>query len=65
MLHSSQQEEMIAMMGMQQSPQSSLFYIGINIDKRVRYNHPLRRVKRQRLGASACGTKTNALAHLL
>jgi len=33
------------MMGMQQSPQSSLFYIGINIDKRVRCNHPLRRVK--------------------
>lgn len=33
------------MMGMQQSPQSSLFYIGINIDKRVRSNHPLRRVK--------------------
>lgn len=33
------------MMGMQQSPQSSLFYIGINIDRRVRANHPLRRVK--------------------
>ena len=33
------------MMGMQQSPQGSLFYIGINIDKRVRSNHPLRRVK--------------------
>ncbi len=53
------------MMGMQQSPQSSLFYIGINIDKRVRCNHPLRRVKRQRFGASACGAETNALAHLL
>lgn len=33
------------MMGMQQSAQSRLFYIGINIDKRVRSNHPLRRVK--------------------
>ena len=33
------------MMGVQQSPQSSMFYIGINIDKRVRCNHPLRRVK--------------------
>ena len=32
------------MMGVQQSLQSSLFYIGINIDKRVRSNHPLRRV---------------------
>jgi transposase len=33
------------MMGMQQIPQSSLFYIGINIDRRVRANNPLRRVK--------------------
>jgi transposase/uncharacterized protein (UPF0179 family) len=33
------------MMGMQQQPQSSLFYIGINIDKRVRANHPLRRIR--------------------
>ena len=33
------------MMGMQQEPQSSLFYIGINIDKRVREDHFLRRVK--------------------
>lgn len=33
------------MMGMQQSPQSSLLYIGINIDRRVRANHPLRGVK--------------------
>jgi transposase len=33
------------MMGMQQPPHSSLFYIGINIAKRVRPNHPLRRVK--------------------
>ena len=32
------------MMGFQQSPQSSLFYIGINIEKRVRENHPLRKV---------------------
>ena len=29
---------------MQQSPQSSLFYTGINIEKRVRSNHPLRKV---------------------
>ena len=33
------------MMGMQAPPQSSLFYIGINIDKRVRANHPLRRIR--------------------
>ncbi|MDE2217809.1 MAG: IS1182 family transposase [Planctomycetota bacterium] len=33
------------MMGMQQAPQSSLFYIGINIGKRVREDHFLRRVK--------------------
>jgi transposase len=33
------------MMGMQPPPQSSLFHIGINIDKRVRANHPLRRIR--------------------
>lgn len=33
------------MMGMQQTPQGNLFYYGINIDGRVRGNHPLRRVK--------------------
>jgi transposase len=32
------------MMGVQQPPQSSLFYIGINIEKRIRSNHPLRKV---------------------
>ena len=32
------------MMGVQQPPQSSLFYIGINMEKRVRENHPLRKV---------------------
>jgi transposase/uncharacterized protein (UPF0179 family) len=32
------------MMGVQQPPQSNLFYIGINIDKRVRANHPLRKI---------------------
>jgi transposase len=32
------------MIGLQQPPQSSLFYIGINIEKRVRENHPLRKV---------------------
>ena len=33
------------MMGMQPPPQSSLFYVGINIDKRIRANHPLRRIR--------------------
>jgi len=33
------------MMGMQPPSQSSLFYIGLNIDKRVRANHPLRRIR--------------------
>jgi len=33
------------MMGMQPPPQSSLFYTGFNIDKRVRANHPLRRIR--------------------
>jgi len=32
------------MMGVQQPPQSSLFYTGINIEKRIRLNHPLRKV---------------------
>lgn len=32
------------MMGVQQPLQSSLFYVGINIEKRVRSNHPLRKV---------------------
>ena len=32
------------MMGLQQLPQSSLFYIGVNIERRVRENHPLRKV---------------------
>jgi len=32
------------MMGVQQPPQSSLFYVDINMDKRVRKNHPLRKV---------------------
>ena len=32
------------MMGKQQKPQRSLFHYGINIDKRVRSNHPLRKV---------------------
>jgi transposase len=32
------------MMGMQQPPQSSLFYVGVNIEKRIRSNHPLRKV---------------------
>jgi len=32
------------MMGVQQPAQSSLFYVGLNIEKRIRSNHPLRRV---------------------
>src|SRR4030067_3842483 len=32
------------MMGLQQPPQSSLFYVGINIEKRIPSNHPLRKV---------------------
>jgi transposase len=32
------------MMGVQQQPQSSLFHFGININKRIRSNHPLRKV---------------------
>lgn len=35
--------ESMAMMGVQHQPQSSLFYVGINIDRRVRENHPLRK----------------------
>ena len=38
------------MMGVQQPPQSSLFYTGINIEKRVRSNHPLRTVPVVSLG---------------
>ena len=33
------------MMGVQQTPQGNLFYYGINIDNRIRVNHPLRRIK--------------------
>src|SRR6266702_1047329 len=33
-----------AMMGVQEQPQSSLFHFGVNLDKRVRSNHPLRTV---------------------
>lgn len=32
------------MMGVQQEPQGSLFYVGINLDKRIRKAHPLRRI---------------------
>lgn len=32
------------MMGVQEQPQSSLFHFGINLDKRIRSNHPLRKV---------------------
>ncbi|HPJ97747.1 MAG TPA: IS1182 family transposase [Syntrophales bacterium] len=33
------------MMGMDQKPQGSLFHIGIDMEKRVRANHPLRKVR--------------------
>ena len=32
------------MMGYQAMPQSKLFYIGIDLDKKVRKNHPLRKI---------------------
>jgi transposase len=34
------------MMSHQKPPQSKLFYIGINIDKRIRKNHPLRKIRK-------------------
>ena len=34
------------MMGKQSSPQGKLFYAGIDIDKRVRKNHPLRKINK-------------------
>src|SRR2546428_13574520 len=34
------------MMGRENTPQSSLFYTGINLDKRVRSDHVLRKVAR-------------------
>jgi len=33
------------MMGMDQKPQGSLFHIGIDMEKRIRANHPLRKVR--------------------
>jgi transposase len=33
------------MMSYQDPPQRKLFYIGINLDKRIRKNHPLRKIK--------------------
>ena len=32
------------MMGVQQEYQGSLFYVGINLDKRIRKDHPLRKI---------------------
>lgn len=32
------------MMGVQEQPQSSMFHFGVNLDKRIRSNHPLRKV---------------------
>jgi transposase len=32
------------MMGVHEQPQSSLFHFGVNLDKRIRSNHPLRKV---------------------
>ena len=33
------------MMSYQDPPQRKLFYIGINLDKRIRKNHPLRKIR--------------------
>jgi hypothetical protein len=33
-----------AMMGVLEQPQNSLFHFGVNLDKRIRSNHPLRKV---------------------
>ena len=33
------------MMGVQEQPQSNLFHFGVNLDKRIRINHPLRKVE--------------------
>jgi len=33
------------MMSYQDPPQSKLFYIGVNLDKRIRKNHPLRKIR--------------------
>lgn len=32
------------MMGYQEAPQSKLFYMGINLDRKVRKNHSLRKI---------------------
>lgn len=32
------------MMGIQEQPQSNLFHFGVNLDKRIRINHPLRKI---------------------
>ena len=32
------------MMGVLEQPQSNLFHFGVNLDKRIRSNHPLRKV---------------------
>src|SRR4030067_2648395 len=34
-----------AMMSYQDPPQRKLFYMGINLDKRIRKNHPLRKIR--------------------
>ncbi len=33
------------MMGRQEQPQNNLFHYGVNLDQRVRFNHPLRKVQ--------------------
>jgi hypothetical protein len=33
-----------AMMGVLEQPQNSLFHFGVKLDKRIRSNHPLRKV---------------------
>ncbi len=35
------------MMSYQPPSQRKLFYVGVNIDKRIRQNHPLRKIKEQ------------------
>jgi len=62
------------MMGVQQPPQSSLFYTGINIEKRVRSNHPLRKanelidfdfaITKSRISMATTATFRSSAGHL-
>lgn len=42
--HKSWHKEYLCMMKVQPLPQNNLFHFGVNIDKRIRANHPLRKV---------------------